>query len=153
MFKAILYIESTISNALLSAGLQANLQGFQYLKEATMEVLKQPSLLQHLTKQLYPKVGKMHNQSPAVVERSMRHVIDVAYRSQALYGLNDVMEAHVFTPSYKPCNGNFIASVCEYIKKDLYKLIATTNQESSPERYELAQNIQEFLQKYNTTLV
>lgn len=144
-----MYIESEISNALLAGGLQVNLQGFQFLKEAIMETIKYPCMLQQLTKTLYPKIAALHHLKGPVVERSMRHVIDVAYRSQGLYGLNDLLSTPFFINNDKPCNGSLIAFVAELVKKNLYHLVATTNENENSDKAALVKEIQEFLKKYS----
>lgn len=148
MEKAIMFIQSEISNALLCAGLQANLQGFDYLCESIMEGLKHPNLLQSLTKELYPMIGERHQQTAAVIERSMRHVIEVAYRSRALYGLNQLFDKPVLTTNFKPCNGCFIGLVCVMVKKNLLKIVANSSDKDLADETQLAHEIQEFLKKY-----
>lgn len=146
MNKALLYIESELSNYMLAGGLPANLQGFQFLKESVMEVVKDPSLMQQLTKKLYPMIAERHHINAAVVERSMRHAVDVAYRSQSLYGLNDMLQAPFFINNEKPCNGTMIALFAEMIKTNLFKMIATADERNSGNA--LTREVQEFLDKY-----
>ena len=148
MKKAIMFIESEISNSLLTAGLPANLQGFQFLREAIMETLKHPELLQQLTKKLYPTIAALHKVNTAVVERSMRHVIDVAYKTQGLYGINELLSAPVFSANEKPCNGNLIALITEIVRRNLYKMVATSSDADAGERAQLIKEIQEFLELY-----
>lgn len=147
MEKAVLFIESDIVNVIMAAGIPANLQGFQFLKEAVFEIVKNPSMLQHLTKELYPKIASAHNVKTPVVERSIRHAIEVAFRSQSLLGINELLSAPVFSPNDKPCNGALIALFAEIVKRNLYKYIATNDDNDKSEKAQTIREVHEFLNK------
>ncbi len=153
MKKGNLIIESEITNALLTAGIPANLQGFHFLKDAITESIKQPNLLQQLTKRLYPDVGKKHGVTSAIVERSIRSAIDNSFKNNGLYGLNEMLSSQYFNGTEKPCNGCFIALLSEIVKKNMYQFVARLDEKSSPEQAQLLKEIEESIGNYSKNSV
>ena len=148
MNKGTMIIESEITNALLTAGISANLQGFHFLKDAITESVKQPNLLQQLTKKLYPDVGKKYGVNSAVVERSIRHAIDNSFKSNGLYGLNELLSSQYYNGTEKPCNGCFIALLSEIVKKNMYQYITNIVDSSNPEQNQILKEIEESIGYY-----
>ena len=143
MNKSTLLLESEITNTLLSAGLPANLQGFHFLKDAILEVIKNPTLLHQLTKKLYPEVATIYGVSPAIVERSMRHVIETACKNGAIYNINVMLNSQYFDVNDKPCNGCFIALFAEIVRKNMYQFVANIDVTENEEKAQLVKELQE----------
>ena len=136
-------IETEVSNTLLAAGLHANNSGYIYLKDSVILVLKYPYMQHQLTKKLYPEVAKKHNVSAAIVERSMRHTINNASKNGGIYNINYMLNAQYFNE--KPCNGCFIALIAEIVRKNLYEMIASLEEQQSPDKLLLAKEIEEII--------
>lgn len=117
-----LFVEERCTKILLEIGLPANLQGFRYTRSAILHVIKDQELITAITKKLYPAVALDFNVVPSVVERSIRHAIDVAYIRKGLVGLNELFGLEVFDYRYKPSNSELIALVGEKILSELKQL-------------------------------
>lgn len=152
MKKSKMLIETEITDTLLSAGLPANQQGFQFLKDAIYNTLKTPSLIHQLTKKLYPDVGKKFGVSSAIVERSMRHTIEAGFKTGGVYNINYMLNAQYFGEHDKPCNGCFIALAVEIVKKNLYKLIADLENSDDPENNKVIQEIEDTIGTYSDVI-
>ncbi len=124
MKKSTLYIESEVSNVLLATGMPAHLQGFHFLKDAIMDVVKNPTHLHQLTKKLYPYIADRFSVTSPIVERSMRHAIEMAKKNGLTYNINKMLNTTYLTTDERPCNGNFIGLVSEIVKKNMYRLMA-----------------------------
>ena len=116
MYKNEEEIEREISKVLMTIGIPVNLLGFNYFKMAIMKVVENNKYLIKVTKFLYPEVGKMFNVTGAMVEWSMRHALDAAYQRNKFSLLNDLFNATIIDPYYKPSSSELIALINEYIK-------------------------------------
>lgn len=104
-------LDQRISSLFLKIGIPPQNKGYQYLNEAVKMAIAKPELVSSITKQLYPSVGKVFNTSPVNVERAIRHAIESAWESGRLQNINEIFKCTVFSPSYKPANGEFISIV------------------------------------------
>ena len=140
-------IDTEITTALISVGIQANLQGYDYLKEAVFMTLKEPTLIHKLTKELYPAIAEIYGSNPAVVERSIRHAIDCSYQNKGLYGLNELLDRRFYYGEGKPCSGFMIALLREIVKKNLLREIAKSKNDA--EKEELIRELTDCLYDFN----
>lgn len=105
-----------VSNMLLTLGISTKLRGYGYLREAILETMRCPG--QMVTKELYPKVGKMCNASAVQVERSVRSAIDKAWQQRS-----DEIWSRYFPGSPegkmdRPTNSVFISCLAERMRLD-----------------------------------
>lgn len=121
MLDAKTILNAEIANSLINVGIPTNTQGFQFLKESISMVIEKPTYLLNLTKKMYPEIAKKFNSTSFVVERSIRHAIEVSYQSDGLYGLNDMLKTTYYIGKDKPCNGYFIGLLAEIIKTNYIK--------------------------------
>jgi two-component system response regulator (stage 0 sporulation protein A) len=107
-------INATITNIFKEIGIPANLKGYGMLKTAIKESLADKTLLDGITKRLYPTVAKIHNDTPSRVERAIRHAIVVAWERGS-----GTMQEYYFGHSTRyggnPTNSEFVATIVESI--------------------------------------
>lgn len=110
-----------VSNALLALGIPTRLKGYAYLREAILQMARDPG--QPITKELYPavaaafktenaKIDKMH------VERSIRSAIGVAWKAR-----DEQFWAMYFPPKGDgslrcPSNGEFITRLADCLRQE-----------------------------------
>lgn len=104
-------IDEKLNNMFLALGIPAHIKGFQYLKDAIKLMVKEPDLINHITKKLYPKVAELNNTEPARVERAIRHAIEVAWNKNSYDNLNKMIGFKLFGKLDKPTNGELIALI------------------------------------------
>lgn len=63
---------------LLDAGFRPNIKGFDFLVESIELVKYNKQYLRKITKDLYPKIAEMFEETPNKVERAIRHSIAVS---------------------------------------------------------------------------
>lgn len=102
-----------LSNMLMSVGIPANAQGYQYLRYAIILVFQHPDYSKSITKLLYPIVAKQFNTTPARVERSIRHAIGIAWNSGKIEKINGVFGIELFGKYDRPTNGELIALLAD----------------------------------------
>lgn len=71
---------TAVSNTLLALGFSTKLRGYGYLREAILETMRCPG--QMVTKELYPRVGKLCGATGVQVERSIRSAIAKAWEER-----------------------------------------------------------------------
>lgn len=109
--------EYTVTAMMQRLGIPANLQGYQYLREAILAVYVQPQLTYSVTKKLYPLVANHFETTPSRVERSIRHAIDLAWERGA--GEQPPLEyLGIPLPVFrkKPTNSELIALIADQLR-------------------------------------
>lgn len=117
-----LFVEQRTTRMLLEVGIPVNLQGFKFLRAAIIEVVKDPELISFVTKRLYPLLAAKFNVSSAVIERSIRHAIEVSFVRKGIEGLNSIFNVYLYDYRYKLSNSELIALLAEKIISELQAL-------------------------------
>ncbi len=122
MTKKDVYVENRILKILLETGIPVNTQGYKFLKSAITLAVEDSDILDSVTKKLYPKIAEIDTASCYVVERSIRHAIDVAISRKGVSGINNSMELNVYEKDYKPSNSEVIGLISEKIRNEIHDL-------------------------------
>ena len=116
MTKLDLFSKEETTKILVELGVPANLQGFKYLQDCVMEVIKKPSKIKKVTKSLYPEIGELYSVNGSVVERSMRHATDIGYVKTGFRTLHKMFGLNESVLNYKPTNCELIAIISEALR-------------------------------------
>jgi two-component system response regulator (stage 0 sporulation protein A) len=112
--------EDIVHQYLMELGADASLMGYKYLVFAILRVAQEPSLVDNITKDLYPMVAIEFDTTATRAERSIRHTIERIWDCgdyQTLTSLGYVIS----TVHGKPTNGNFLARSALNIRSRLKK--------------------------------
>lgn len=71
------------------------------------------SIINRVTKELYPKIGEKYQTSASKVERAIRHAIEVAWNKGRTDAISSIFGAKVYIGSERPTNSEFIALVAD----------------------------------------
>lgn len=110
--------EERISTMMKDIGVPPHIKGYVYLKEAVSLVLENPDILNRITKALYPGIADIFDTTPARVERSIRHAIELVWNKSETTHISKIFgysEEHLQS---KPSNSQFIAMVADSIRHD-----------------------------------
>lgn len=100
-----------ITIVLKDLGIKGNIQGFYHLRTAIKLTMFNFDMVHHMCKSLYPTVARTHETTPSRVERAMRHAIRVSWDNA-----DRTLRTRIFGNSNEvPCNGDYIASVADYL--------------------------------------
>lgn len=72
-------LETMVTSLMLEIGIPAHIKGYPYLREAILIAVQDMDILNAVTKELYPMVGKQFQTTSVRVERAIRHAIEVAW--------------------------------------------------------------------------
>ena len=106
-------LDEKISGIFISIGIPPHTKGYGYLREGIKMAVEEPSIINNVTKQLYPKIAEKFNTTASKVERATRHSIEVAWNRQRVDAINAVFGVRVYIGTDKPTNSEFIALVAD----------------------------------------
>ena len=106
-------LDEKISNIFISIGIPPHIKGYQYLREGIKMAIENPAIINSVTKELYPEIGKKFNTTASKVERAIRHAIEVAWNRGRVDAINAIFGVRVYIGSERPTNSEFIALVAD----------------------------------------
>ena len=106
-------LDERISNIFISIGIPPHIKGYAYLREGIKMTVAQPSIINNVTKQLYPSIAEKFSTTASKVERAIRHSIEVAWNRQRVDAINAIFGVRVYIGTDKPTNSEFIALVAD----------------------------------------
>lgn len=109
-------LEIVVTDMIHRLGVPAHIKGYHYLRTAIIYSVKDPQMLESVTKIMYPTVAKEFQTTPSRVERAIRHAIEIAWDRGDLETLNSFFGFTVNTGKGKPTNSEFIALIADRIK-------------------------------------
>ena len=109
-------LELTITGILHQIGVPAHIKGYHYLRSSIMMSVKQPEIINAITKELYPSVANKYNTTSSRVERAIRHAIEVAWDRGDVDVLNSYFGYTIHNSRGKPTNSEFIAMISDRLR-------------------------------------
>ena len=92
-------------------GIRSNIKGYNYIKTAITLAYNDSTILESVTKRLYPDIAKIYNTTASRVERAIRHAIETAWMNGNVDVINDIFGYSVCADKAKPTNSEFIEHV------------------------------------------
>lgn len=111
-----LEIEREVTQILHKLRIPPHFKGYTYLREAILRCVADPSLVNEVTKKLYPQIAAKFDTTRHRVERSMRFAIETASERGELDYLYQIMGYTVDERKGKPTNASFIAKIADQIR-------------------------------------
>ncbi len=109
-------MEISITRIMHQIGVPAHIKGYHYLRFAILTAIEDPSIINAITKQLYPHVAKHFETTPSRVERAIRHAIEVAWDRGNVDVLNSYFGYTIHNSRGKPTNSEFIAMISDKLR-------------------------------------
>lgn len=106
-------LDEKISNIFTTIGIPPHIKGYVYLREGIKMAVEDPSIINKVTKELYPKIGEKFTTTSSKVERAIRHAIEVAWNRGRTDAISSVFGARVYIGNERPTNSEFIALVAD----------------------------------------
>lgn len=106
-------LENDVTKLIRELGIPAHIKGYQYIREGIILSVKDPDMLNYITKFLYPTIAKMYRTTTSSVERAIRHAIEVAWNRGKLDSMEALFGYNVNSGKGKPTNSEFIALLAD----------------------------------------
>ncbi len=107
-------LEYHITRLLLDIGVSPNLRGYCYIKTGIRLCVEERSIMESVTKCLYPEIARQFGTTASRVEHAIRHAITKAWERENLQ-----MQLFFFGRSLgdkmRPTNASFIATLADHI--------------------------------------
>lgn len=114
--------EVHVRKALLELGVPEHLIGHPYLVDAVTMVVRDSSLLEKITKGLYPMVAEKNCTTPSRAERAIRHAIETGW-DRCDMDTAACCFGNTISPSKgKPTNSEFIARVANVVRQRMKEM-------------------------------
>lgn len=112
-------LEVMITEIIHQIGVPAHIKGYHYLREAIILSVKEPEIINSVTKLLYPTVAKKYKTTSSRVERAIRHAIEVAWDRGDVDMLDSYFGFTIQNERGKPTNSEFIAMISDKLRLKL----------------------------------
>lgn len=112
-------LEIRVTDIIHQIGVPAHIKGYQYLRDAILMAIEDESIINAVTKRLYPAVAKKHETTSSRVERAIRHAIEVAWDRGDVDVLNSYFGYTIHNGRGKPTNSEFIAMISDKFRLQL----------------------------------
>ena len=118
-------LEKDVTNVLLEIGIPAHIKGYQYIRQGIIMSFHDRSMLQYITKYLYPAIAKKNKTTSSSVERTIRHAIEVAWRRGNMEVLEEILGHTVCAGKGKPTNSEFLALLTDRFRLEYREKIVS----------------------------
>ncbi len=109
-------LELMITEIIHQIGVPAHIKGYHYLRESIILCVRDPEMINSVTKLLYPTVAKMFQTTSSRVERAIRHAIEVAWDRGDIDVLNSYFGFTIHNQRGKPTNSEFVAMIADKLR-------------------------------------
>ena len=109
-------MEIVVTDIIHQLGVPAHIKGYHYLRTAILYSIEDKTLLESVTKLLYPTVAGIYETTSSRVERAIRHAIEIAWDRGNVDTLNSFFGYTVDTGKGKPTNSEFIALITDKLR-------------------------------------
>lgn len=125
-------IEQSTTNLLIQLGVTRGILGFKYLRESIIISIENPSVLDRITKELYPSIAKTFKTTASRAERAIRHAIEISWNNADISLQDEIFGYSISATKGKATNTQFIAAVSDYLRLKLQSK-STTQYETTEE--------------------
>lgn len=109
-------LEVEVTELMYQMGVPTHVKGFRYLRDAIICSAKEVSLLDTVTRELYPMIAEKYHTDQCRVERGIRYAIELACDKGNVEFVNRFFGYTVNVDRGKPTNLEFIAMVVDKLK-------------------------------------
>ena len=111
-------LESKITREIRLLGIPAHIKGYQYIRSSVLLSLRDGSMLNFVTKSLYPEVAKIYGTTTGSVERAIRHAIAVAWERGNREAIKQLYGYDYGIHSRRPTNSEFLSLVVDKFRME-----------------------------------
>ncbi|MCI8650445.1 MAG: sporulation transcription factor Spo0A [Anaerotruncus sp.] len=114
-------IELMVTEIIHQIGVPAHIKGYHYVRESIILAVRNPDIINSVTKLLYPAVARKFSTTASRVERAIRHAIEVAWDRGDVDTLNSYFGYTIHNGRGKPTNSEFVAMIADKLRLRLKK--------------------------------
>ncbi|HEX2925037.1 MAG TPA: sporulation initiation factor Spo0A C-terminal domain-containing protein [Ruminiclostridium sp.] len=115
-------LEAEVTNLLGLIGMPRNIKGFNFTRQAIILAVKNPDIMERVTKELYPVIAKKFGTISSRAERAIRHAIEVTWERGNITAINHIFGYTVESSKGKATNSEFIALLADHLRLQMKTL-------------------------------
>ncbi|MBQ8982297.1 MAG: sporulation transcription factor Spo0A [Lachnospiraceae bacterium] len=112
------FLNSDVTDVLRRVGMPAHIKGYQYIRTGIIMAVQDITILNYITKLLYPTIAKQYSTTPSSVERAIRHAIEVTWSRGNSDAIREIFCNTSWAEQRKPTNSEFIAQIADQFRVD-----------------------------------
>lgn len=112
-------VEMMVTDVIRNLGVPAHIKGYHYLRCAILNSIRDFTLMECVTKQLYPFVARQYNTTSSRVERAIRHAIEIAWDRGNSEEISNYFGYRADNYRCRPTNSEFIALITDKMRLQL----------------------------------
>ena len=109
-------IAAAVTAVLREIGVPAHIKGYQYLRAAITNAVRDMDVITAITKVLYPQVAQTFSTTPQRVERAIRHAIGETWKRGNPETIERFFGSTVINRTGRPSNLEFIALLADRLR-------------------------------------
>ncbi len=110
------YLNADVTEVLRRVGMPAHIKGYQYIRSGIIMAVQDITVLNYITKLLYPTIAKQYDTTSSSVERAIRHAIEVTWNRGNMDSIKEVFHNASWAEHRKPTNSEFIAQIADQFR-------------------------------------
>ena len=112
-------LEVEVTNLMRDIGVPPHMAGYQYIREAIIQTVRNAKVFSSITKVLYPAVAKKFSTTPEKVERAIRNAIESTWSRGNPDSIDSLFGYTVNYYKGKPTNSEFIAMMADKVRVNM----------------------------------
>lgn len=115
-FKETINVEVEVSSLLHDLGIPSHVRGYRYIRDGVMLLYESSSLVNLVTKDVYPIIAKKYDTTTTRVERAIRHAIEISWMRGDIKLMEDLFGNSIDFDRSKPTNAEFLTTIADKFK-------------------------------------
>lgn len=108
-------IVNKITELLHSLDMPVHLKGYKYIRSSILLALEDITILDKMTKVLYPTIAKQYGTTSPLVEHAIRNAIEAAWNSGNIKNIEIIFGYTICSKKGRPTNSEFLALLTDYL--------------------------------------
>ena len=115
-FKETINVEVEVSSLLHDLGIPSHVRGYRYIRDGVMLLYESSSMVNLVTKDVYPIIAKKYDTTTTRVERAIRHAIEISWMRGDIKLMEDLFGNSIDFDRSKPTNAEFLTTIADKFK-------------------------------------
>ncbi len=98
----VVFLEERLSVYLMMLKITPNLKGYIFLKDCAKIIYSDSTMKFHINEKLYNIVGSQYNETSSIIERALRHAIEVSIKREGIKEFEKFMKIEFYNDKPTP---------------------------------------------------
>ena len=115
-FKENVNIEVEVSSLLHDLGIPSHVRGYRYIRDGIMLLYESTSMVNLVTKDIYPIIAQKYDTTTTRVERAIRHAIEISWMRGDIKLMEELFGNSIDFDRSRPTNSEFLTTIADKFK-------------------------------------